>query len=181
MVLRSLTAAPQGIAWPFRLVWIIEDIKRDWAPRTDTRRDLQLLAESGLMPKAYDAGIDDVRLARCLALYRELYLDIYSAFNPDYTLDGLRGLMAEDALEIHTLESGDGEIVAFCGLYADSETVTLPMMGYDRSRPQGDGIYRIIQANMAGIAAARGLKLNLSAGAPHFKRHRGPSHGWNTC
>lgn len=172
IVIRSLNERPVGTAWPFRVVWIIQDMQREWAPRTDTRRDRQLLAEAGFEAGRYGAGIDDAKLAHCLALYRDLYLGAYSRFNPDYTEAGLRALLDGGALELHTLEDGDG-IVAFCGLHADAETVTLPMMGYDRSRPQSEGLYRAIQVHMAGIAAARGLKLNLSAGAPHFKRHRG--------
>lgn len=172
IVIRSLTEPPAGVRWPFRLVWIIDDLERDWAPRTDTRRDIGLLRESGLTPRAYGADIGDARLMECLNLYRDLYIGAYSAFNPDYRPDGMRQLLA-DGLEIHTLEDADGGIAAFCALHADDETVTLPMMGYDRARPQSEGLYRAIQAHMAGLAAVRGLKLNLSAGAPHFKRHRG--------
>ena len=172
IVIRSLTEPQPGTVWPFRVVWRIDDLARDWAPRTDTRNDLKLLAKSGLTPKAYGAAIDEARLARCRDLYRQLYLGVYSVFNPDYTAAGLRRLLAE-GLELHTLEDGQGEIVAFCALYADGETVTLPMLGYDLTRPQSDGLYRAIQVHMAGLAAGRGLKLNLSAGAPHFKRNRG--------
>ncbi len=172
IVIRSLVQPPSGTRWPFRLVWIIDDLKRDWAPRTDTRRDIKLLSDLALVPKAYGADIDDRTLGRCLALYRELYIQAYSAFNPDYRPDGMRELLAE-GLEIHTLQDADGNVAAFCALYADRDTATLPMMGYDRTRPRTDGLYRAIQAHMAGIVAARGLKLNLSAGAPHFKRHRG--------
>ncbi len=171
IIIRSLTEPPPGTVWPFRVVWIVDDLARDWAPRTDARNDLKLLAKSGLTPRTYGAAINDARLGRCLDLYRQLYLGVYSGCNPDYTAAGLRRLLA-DGLEIHTLED-EGGIAAFCALYADAETVTLPMLGYDRTRPQSDGIYRAIQVHMAGIAAARGLKLNLSAGAPHFKRNRG--------
>ncbi len=173
LILRSLTDAPAvGVLWPLRLVWIIDDVQRDWAPRRDVHRDQTILAQSGLVATAHGGEIDDAILERCLELYRGLYIDAYSAFNPDYTAGYIRQLLRDGRLEIHTL-AGEGGIAAFCAAHCDRETMTLPMLGYDRDRPQDDGLYRAVMAHMGGLALARGLKLNLSAGAPHFKRHRG--------
>jgi hypothetical protein len=174
IVVRSLTAPPPGhVIWPFRLVWIIDDIARGWAPRRDSRRDLKLLENMNLQPRHYSGSIDATRLGRCLKLYRSLYIDAYSACNPDYTAAGITALMQAARLELHTLESDTGEIEAVCAAHDNGETLTLPLVGYNPSRPQADGLYRGIMAHMAQHALRRGLKLNLSAGAPHFKRHRG--------
>ncbi|ESQ91319.1 hypothetical protein ABAC460_07060 [Asticcacaulis sp. AC460] len=176
IILRSLTQRPQtGVAWPIRVVWIIDDMPDIWAKRRDSRRDMRKLAESNLTARCFGPQIDDVRLDRCLALYRRLYIETYSAFNPDYTAAGLRDLLARGIIEIWTLESDDGDIAAFCAARDDGETLTIPLVGYDRSRPQDDGLYRAIMAHMAQQAMERRLKRNLSAGAPHFKRHRGAS------
>ena len=173
IVVRSLTAPPAGYTiWPFRLVWIIDDIASQWAPRRDSRRDATFLENMNLTARHFHKTIDDARLVRCLGLYRGLYIDTYSAFNPDYTADGIARLMQAGKLDIHTLEA-DGEIIAFCAAHDDGETLTLPLVGYDRTRPQGEGLYRAIMAHMVQHALHQRLKLNLSAGAPHFKRHRG--------
>lgn len=173
IVVRSLTAPPPGhVIWPFRLVWIIEDIERDWAPRRDSQRDLTILKNMNCVSRHFRKTIDDARLALCLDLYRGLYIDTYSAFNPDYTAEGVTALMQAGKLDVHTLEA-DGEIIAFSAAHDDGETLTLPLVGYDRTRPQADGLYRAMMAHMAQYALSQRLTLNLSAGAPHFKRHRG--------
>jgi hypothetical protein len=174
IVVRSLCeAVPDGVIWPFRLVWRIDRPLEEWLPRRDSRRDLQALARLDLITGQYGAAIDDTRLARCLALYRYLYIDTYSVYNADYSAQGLRDLLDAGILTFHTLEAADGTIAAFCAAHDDGETLTLPLVGYDPNRPQSDGLYRAIMAQMAQHAIAHGLKLNLSAGAPHFKRHRG--------
>lgn len=174
IAVRSLTAPPAGhVIWPFRIVWIIEDVTREWAPRRDSRRDLATLDAMHLQPRHFTDAVDEARLTRCLDLYRALYIDSYSAYNPDYTAIGIAQLMQAGRLELHTLESESGDIEAFCAVHRNNETLTLPLVGYNRTRPQADGLYRAIMAHMALQASRQGLKLNLSAGAPHFKRHRG--------
>jgi hypothetical protein len=178
VVLRSLTEPlTEPLAghsvWPFRVVWIIDDIACDWAPRRDSRRDVKLLENLKLTAQHFTTTIDEARLTRCLDLYRSLYIDTYSHHNPDYTADGIIALMQAGRLELHTLETRDGGVQAFCATHDDGETLTLPLVGYNRARPQADGLYRAIMAHMALWALHRRLKLNLSAGAPHFKRHRG--------
>ncbi len=174
IVVRSVCEpAPNSLVWPFRLIWRIDDPAREWAPRRDSRRDVQKLNTLGLVTGQHGADVDDVRLARCLALYRHLYINTYSAFNADYSLEGLRALAAAGTLTFHTLEEADGTVAAFCAAHEDGETLTLPLVGYDPVRPQADGLYRAVMAHMAQYGMRRGLKLNLSAGAPHFKRHRG--------
>lgn len=174
IVVRSLyQKVPGGELWPFRLIWRIDSPAVDWLPRRDSRRDVQALARLDLMAGHYGAEIDDIRLERCLALYRHLYIDTYSVYNADYTPQGLRDLARSGDITFHTLEAADGTVAAFCAAHDDGETLTLPLVGYDPDRPQTDGLYRAVMAHMAQHAINRGLKLNLSAGAPHFKRHRG--------
>lgn len=174
IVVRSLTTPPAGhVAWPFRVVWIIEDVAHEWAPRRDSRRDLVTLEAMRLQPHHFADTVDEARLNRCLDLYRGLYIDTYSAYNPDYTAIGIAQLMQAGRLVLYTLETEDGDIEAFCAAHRNNETLTLPLVGYNRTRPQADGLYRAIMAHMALQASHQGLKLNLSAGAPHFKRHRG--------
>lgn len=174
IVVRSLCEkVPGGVMWPFRLIWRIDRPAVDWPSRRDSRRDLQALARLDLTAGQYDAEIDDARLERCVALYRHLYIDTYSVYNADYSPQGLRDLAEAGDIMFHTLEAADGTVAAFCAAHDDGETLSLPLVGYDPDRPQTDGLYRAVMAHMAQHAIDCGLKLNLSAGAPHFKRHRG--------
>ncbi len=177
IVLRSLNTHDHGDfinidSWPFRIVWIIDDTARDWRPRRDSRRDLSLLKQLNMQQKTYGADMPEDRLQQCLDLYRHLYIDAYSPHNPDYTTAWLRQCLKDGGLQIATLESS-GRVEAFCALHGRGDTLSLPLLGYNRDRPQGDGLYRAAMALGALAAEARGLRLNLSAGAPDFKRHRG--------
>ncbi|MDC7684595.1 GNAT family N-acetyltransferase [Asticcacaulis sp. BYS171W] len=158
--------------WPFRVVWIVGDPKRDWCDRRDARRDRVRLAQSGLRHDIHRNGLPEVMLTRCLSLYRSLYIDAYSRFNPDYELEYIQSLLAEGCLEIHTLSDATG-IVAVCALHGNDDMLTVPMVGYDRTRPAGDGLYRSIMTVAFEAACAKGVALNLSAGAGRFKAHRG--------
>lgn len=176
IIIRSQTELLcKGVLWPFRLIWRIGDVASEWLPRRDSQRDIRRLRALGLTPKRHAEEMDDARLYRCLALYRALYIDTYSSFNPDYTAEGLRHLMRKSRVTFHTLEDDAGKIEAFCAATDDGDSLILPLVGYNPDRPQSDGLYRALMAHMALDAMQRGLKLNLSAGAPHFKRHRGAS------
>jgi len=176
VVLRSLNRhhhAPvfdrRGTLWPVRVVWIIDDMAGDWRPRRDSRRDLYLLDTVGLARGRYAARMPRMQMARVLDLYRWLYMTRYSLHNPDYTADYLQSCLDRRVLEILTLER-DGEIVAFCAIHGRGGVLSVPMVGYDDSI---DGLYRAVMVLPALEAEARGLALNLSAGAARFKRHRG--------
>ena len=176
VVLRSLNRRHHGsfltrggTLWPVRVVWIIDDMTRDWRPRRDVHRDLQGLESSGLARRRYSAAMPAAHLDRVLAHYRRLYIERYSRHNPDYTADYIQACLAAGTLEILTLERND-DIVAFCALHRRGQVLSVPMVGYDQGR---EGLYRFVMALPALEAEARGLALNLSAGASRFKRHRG--------
>jgi len=160
-----------GVLWPVRVVWLIDDPKRDWLPRRDVRRDRKQLSESGLTRGHYTA-LTDTHLDRVMALYRRLYIDRYSRYNPDYRPDYIRAMLADGRLEILTLER-DGAISAFCAIHCWGGSLSVPMLGYDDSLSDGDALYRMIMVLPVETAMARALGVNLSAGAARFKRHRG--------
>ncbi len=176
VVLRSLNThhhtdilAEGGTFWPVRVVWIIDDVARDWRPRRDARRDLQRLDTLGLERRRYNGSMPAEALDQVLDLYRRLYIDRYSRHNPDYAPDYMHALLADGTLEILTLERA-GDIEAFCALHRRGRVLSVPMVGYKESI---EGLYRAIMALPALEAEAQGLMLNLSAGASRFKRHRG--------
>ncbi len=176
IVLRSLNRhhhasvlARGGTLWPVRVVWIIDDVARDWRPRRDVGRDLRWLETSGLERRRHAAPMPADRLNQVLALYRRLYIERYSRYNPDCTPAELNARLEAGEIEILTLEHG-GEIVAFCAIHLRGGVLSVPMVGYDAA---SDGLYRAVMTLPALEAEARGVALNLSAGAARFKRHRG--------
>ncbi len=178
VVLRSLNThyhadilAQGGTLWPVRLVWIIDDVARDWRPRRDARRDLHALENLGLARGRYRGTMPATVLDQVLILYRRLYIDRYSRHNPDYTADYVRAMLADGTLQILTLERG-GKIEAFCALHRRGRVLSVPMVGYDLDIKD---LYRAVMALPALEAERLGLALNLSAGAGRFKRHRGAS------
>jgi len=176
VVLRSLNRhhhapilARGGTLWPVRVVWIIDDVARDWRPRRDVGRDLRWLETSDLERRRYAGPMLPDRLDQVLALYRRLYIERYSRHNPDYTPAELNARLEAGEIEILTLERG-GEIVAFCAIHMRGGVLSAPMVGYDEG---SGGLYRAVMTLPALEAEARGVALNLSAGAARFKRHRG--------
>jgi hypothetical protein len=62
---------------------------------------------------------------------------------------------------------------AFSAVFVWGETITSPLIGYDTSAPQKDHLY-IHAAQLAVLYKFKhNLLLNLSSGAPGFKRMRG--------
>lgn len=157
--------------WPIRVVWIIDDPVADWLPRRDVRRDQKQLADSGFARGHY-ATLTEAQLDQVMALYHRLYIGRYSRHNPDYRRDYIAALLADGRLEILTLER-DGDIAAFCAIHCKANILSVPLLGYNDRLPNADSLYRMIMVLPIEAALARGLTVNLSAGAGRFKRHRG--------
>ncbi len=63
--------------------------------------------------------------------------------------------------------------MAVSGALVRGGILTPPIVGYDTNRPQKEGLYRIACYLFNQQAMALGLRVNGSAGAASFKRHRG--------
>jgi hypothetical protein len=136
------------------------------------KTDLKLLARSDLA-RTPDAGIEDGDYARIAELYTLLYIGKYSPLNPRYTATLMREWHGAGLLEFDALRGADGRLQAVVGLFRQGRTLTAPVVGYDTARPLGEALYRRACAAVFDLAMARGLRLNFSAGAAHFKRLRG--------
>jgi hypothetical protein len=157
---------------PSRQVWVTDDLDADWAERRDTRRDLALLARSGLSldPLERLAAGDAERIAE---LYALLYLDRYSALNPAFTPAFVEMTHASGVLAYRGLRAEDGRLAAVVGCLVRGGVLTTPIVGYDTARPQEEGLYRMASVLLGQMARERGVRLNGSAGAASFKRNRG--------
>jgi hypothetical protein len=183
LILRSLDAwscpallesarADGWILLPARQIWVVDDLARDWRPRHNHANDRRALARSGLMVEDLaQVGADDA--ARIARLYRQLYVDRYSALNPVFT-DRFVTLTAETGLcHYRVARAESGQIMAVAGMVVRNGIMTPPVVGYATERPRRETLYRIASYMFSDWALQRGLALHGSAGAADFKRRRG--------
>jgi hypothetical protein len=137
-----------------------------------TEADVRALRRSGLTLE-HAGTIAPPDAERIAALYHQLYVGRYSAINPLFTPDYIAFSAASGLLTYCTLRDGAGQIMAFAALASAGGVGTVPLMGYDTSRPQEEALYRIASYCAADLAQARGLRFHGSAGAGQFKRNRG--------
>ena len=69
--------------------------------------------------------------------------------------------------------SDTGELQAAVGIFQQGNTLTAPIVGYNTMLPQSLGLYRLLMSSVFDQARGCGGRVNLSAGAAHFKRLRG--------
>ena len=165
-------AASRWKMLPSRQIYVTEDVKNEWTPHRDTRRDLALLATvSDRVDRLETLRPGDAE--RIAQLYAMLYLDRYSVLNPAFTAAYIE--MTHDAQFFHYrgLRDADGVLSAVVGCFIRGGVLTTPIVGYDTTRPARDGLYRIASVMLAQMAIEHGCKLNGSAGAASFKRNRG--------
>ncbi len=141
-------------------------------PRRDAKRDATLLRETTLQRVSGDE-FGPADFARCEDLYSQLYLEKYTRLNPQYTAHFLRDLHQKRVVTLSGLRGANGDLQAFTGVFENHGVLVQPFVGYDLQRPQSDGLYRMLMAIGREQAYARGLILNMSAGAAAFKRNRG--------
>lgn len=173
----ALLDAARAAGWMLlasRQIWVTGDMTRDWAGRRDTMRDRALLARSGLVEEHF-ATMSDADAARIADLYHQLYVGKYSPLNPVFSPEYVRMTWANGFVAYRGLRDGAGRIMAVAGSLVRGDVLTPPVVGYDTSRPQAEGLYRFATLLFSDMAAARGLRLNGSAGAAGFKRNRGAS------
>lgn len=139
---------------------------------SDTKRDQKLLANTNydiVQAATFSAG----DFTRAAALYNMLYLDKYTSLNPQYTASYLAQAHQIGLLNIIGLRGADDRLDGVVGLFTNGNTMTIPMLGYDTSKPQKLGLYRMLNAIGQSHAQQAGMLHNMSAGAADFKRNRG--------
>lgn len=141
-------------------------------PSRDFKADQRLLRKTPHQRISGNA-FEPADFTRCEELYRQLYLEKYSPLNPQYAARYLAEMHREELLHLEGFRSEDGDLVAFGGRFQLGQTLTQPLLGYDTTRPQKEGLYRLITAVAFNQAIDKGLLFNMSAGAAGFKRHRG--------
>jgi hypothetical protein len=157
---------------PSRQVYLYSDIPRLARTQPNLKVDLKLLARTGLQ-QCNDAEIRATDYARIEQLYAMLYLQKYSRLNPAYRASFIEAWHRAGLLRLTGFRDETGVLQAVVGTFERAAVVTAPIVGYDTSLPQKLGLYRLLMAAVLKYAADTGQRVNLSAGAAHFKRTRG--------
>lgn len=157
---------------PSRQVYLYDAIDSAPTRPVDLQRDFRLLRSTALVRSpAREWSREDFE--RAAKLYSLLYIDKYSHLNPAYTAEFLQLWHVAGLIELIGFRDEAGDLQGVVGMYSDGTTITSPIVGYDTSRPQSEGLYRILAATVLMRAAQTKLRVNLSAGVGQFKRLRG--------
>jgi GNAT acetyltransferase-like protein len=157
---------------PSRQVYLYDRIDLGARVPVNLHRDLKLLRSRRLEATEADSWtLADFE--RAAELYELLYMNKYSRLNPHYGAAFLRAWHAAGLLRLMGWRGESGELEAVVGIFGSATTLTAPIVGYDTASPPRRGLYRLLMAAVFELAGASGRRINLSAGAAHFKRLRG--------
>lgn len=158
------------ILLPARQIYVVDQTNPKPAS-ADMKRDQKLLDNTDYtLADAHGFSADD--WTRAAALYHMLYVDKYTALNPQYTPGFLARAHQIGLLRIIGLRGTDQSLDGVIGIFENGQTMTVPLIGYDTGKPQSLGLYRMLCAVAQRRAMQTDSFYNLSAGAAGFKRHR---------
>ncbi|WP_084045362.1 GNAT family N-acetyltransferase [Deinococcus hopiensis] len=156
---------------PSRLVTYQDPRQETFWKKAQLRNDASRTRLPTATPVPHEAFTDeDLRAA--LDLYGQLYLQKYSLFNPQFTLEFLRLARDERILNLRGLRVGSA-LMAVRGSLNRAGVMTSPLFGYALAAPQQDGWYRRLSLDVLRDARQEGLLVNASGGVGAFKRARG--------
>jgi hypothetical protein len=161
-----------AILLPSRQVYLYAEIARRARTQPNLKVDLKLLARTELQ-RCENAEIRIADYPRIEQLYSMLYLQKYSKLNPAYRASFVEAWHRAGLLNLTGFRNGAGVLEAVVGTFERAGVVTAPLVGYDTRLTQTLGLYRLLMAAVLKYAADSGQRVNLSAGAAHFKRTRG--------
>lgn len=136
----------------------------------DSKRDAKLLQDGRF---DFRPCISDDDYQQAVRWYNRLYLDKYSYQNVQFTATAFKAMHALGILDIYLLVDNDDNSVGVVGVVCDDSEITTPIVGYNTHLPQELGLYRRVIAKAIQLSIRSGRRLNLSSGAPQFKRLRG--------
>ena len=157
---------------PTRQVYIFDAALNNFNKRRNVMRDKQLLEDSNydvIEPEAITAA----QYPRIVELYNLLYLEKYSKHNPQYNEHMIAHWHKNNLLNIRLLKAPNGRIDGVIGCFENSQLTSAPLVGYNTSLPQEVGLYRMLIYLILKHTNDQNKILNLSSGAPEFKRTRG--------
>jgi hypothetical protein len=155
-----------------RQVYVYEDFEKTCLSHSNTQVDLKLLRRSPYRIIPHDE-MKDADFERFAALYAQLYIEKYSAYNPRFTARYMRFCHRHRLMQFTALRAPDGRIDGILGSFTVDGVITAPIVGYDTGVDRRAGLYRMLMALVFEQAIGAGHAVNLSSGAASFKHLRG--------
>lgn len=154
-----------------RQVYIFDLTYERWLKHKINKIDNKLIQQKNLTFLDHEDMSEYIEQA--LELYNKLYLQKYSKYNPQLTLEYFKTCYQEKIIYFQGYKDKNDVLKTFSGLFIIDKTITSPIVGYDTAAPQSDGLY-IHGAQLAILYKFKSnLLLNLSSGVSKFKRMRG--------
>jgi hypothetical protein len=134
------------------------------------KSDLKLLQTSGY-EIVDDSLLTKNEISRILDLYKEVYINKYSKLNPQLNENYLKLALDHKILRFKALKK-EGVIDGITGYFSRNGIITCPFFGYDKSKPQQIGLYRLLSTTLMLEAKKQNKLFHQSAGASVYKKIR---------
>ncbi len=157
---------------PTRQVYIYDKSINDYSKTHNYKIDKKLL-EKTEYKYVKQSDINESDYARIVDLYNMLYVSKYSKHNPQFTIAYIALIIKHPFFYIEGFRNDHGVLDAVGGRFTIDNTTTLPIVGYDTSKPQKLGLYRLVLISTLLYAEQHKLCFNASSGAAGFKKLRG--------
>lgn len=154
-----------------RQVYIFNHSFENWIQHNNNKNDLRIIKKSQLQYVSHEEMW--TYLPEALTLYNQLYLEKYSSYNPQFTLQYFHQCHKKALIHFQGYKDALGKLKAFSGVFVVGNTITSPLVGYDISAPRKEGLYIHAIHLIMLYKFKTGKILNLSSGAAKFKRLRG--------
>lgn len=152
-----------------RQVWYMDPVAS--LKTRQCKEDMRVLKKTGY-EVMNGKDLSDDELHRAVHLYELLYLQKYSYYNPQFTIEFLKLARDQETLHLYGLKK-DGQLNAIMGFFVRNGAMTQPLFGYDTSLPQEEGLYRLLTLITLQEGVKRGLLVHASGGVGKFKKVRG--------
>ena len=156
---------------PTRMVNIFRP-DADYRKKSHSKRDRSLLKKSSYELVEHDE-ITKQDLERIHELYQMLFIDKHSEENPNLTPKFFNESHPFQWYTFFALRNTEGTIDAFFSYEVEENVMACGPLGYDTSKPQELGLYRMLFAHSLEIAHANHFIFNFGGGNDKFKVNRG--------
>ena len=157
---------------PSRVLYVVNPLDPSVRRKQNNRIDLRFLRKSPYHVVQHQDFTDDED-ARIKSLYDQLYLEKYSNCNPQFTTRLIRLFRKSNQLQFQGLRAASGKLVGVIGTLELNHQFTTPIVGYDFSLSQHDGLYRLLTSLVIKKSLEENKLFNMSSGVGRFKKHRG--------
>lgn len=158
--------------FPARQVYLFDARDPSFKKKRMLQSDFSMLKKTDLVLVDHD-DIGEADYERIEALYQNLYILKHSSLNPQMTADFIRLNHQHKLLTFKGLRDKSGILQGVIGYFEKAGVLATHLIGYNTDLPQEMGLYRMLSALLFREAIDKGLMLNFSSGAAHFKRLRG--------